>query len=112
MTYEVIIEDYVLQCKVTYCSVTKPNPSSWASPEDFYGHQELEFEVTSGCMYDEEGSRVDMDNNACAAAAEQYAEEIEAELWERLQDEANCASEDAAYDRAEARQAYEDGWAA
>lgn len=112
MTYEVIIEDYVLQCKVTYCSVTKPNPSSWASPDDFYGHQELEFEVESGFMYDEDGGRVDMGRNACAGVAEQYAEEIEADLWERLKDEAECAAEDAAYDRAEARQAYEDGWAA
>lgn len=112
MTYEVIIEDYVLQCRVTYHSVTKPNPNSWASPEDFYGHQELEFEVASGFMYDEDGGRVDMGKNACAGVAEQYAEEIEEILWEHLQDDANCAAEDAAADRAEARQAYNDGWAA
>jgi hypothetical protein len=112
MTYEVIIEDYVLQCKVTYWSVTKPNPNSWSSPDDFYGSKELEFEVVSGFMYDEDGGRVDMGKNACAGVAEQYAEEIEADLWEHLRDEADCAAEDAAADRAEARKAYNDGWAA
>jgi hypothetical protein len=84
MTYEVIIEDYVLQCDISSCVSVKGDPTSWASPADFYGYNEMEFEIVSGYTYDEDGKPVDIGKNGCAAIAERLAEEIEEKLWEQV----------------------------
>lgn len=84
MTYEVIIEDYVLQCNVTHCVSVKGDPTSWASPDDYHGYNEMEFEIASGYTYDEDGKPVDIGKNGCAAIAERLAEEIEEKLWEQV----------------------------
>ncbi|MBF8692393.1 MULTISPECIES: hypothetical protein [Pseudomonas] len=94
MAYEVIVEEYVLQCVITYSNSVKGDPTSWASPDDFYGYREMEFEVVSGNTYDDEGNPVDLGKNGCAAAAEKYAEEIEEILWEYLEDKAAAEAED------------------
>lgn len=94
MTHEVIIEDYVLQCVITHQLSVKGDPTSWASPEDYHGYREMEFEVVSGNTYDDEGNPVDLGKNGCAAVAEKYAEEIEEQLWEFVASEAAAAAED------------------
>jgi hypothetical protein len=84
MTYEVIIEDYVLQCNITHCVSVKGDPTSWASPDDYYGYSEMEFEIVSGNTYDEDGKHEDIGKNGCAAIAERLGEEIEEKLWEQV----------------------------
>ena len=59
MTYEVIVEGFVLQVEVTNCESIPPNPNSWASDWEFYGSRELEFVVVSGITYDADGVRMD-----------------------------------------------------
>ena len=95
MTYEVIIEDYVLQCVITHCVSVKGDPTSWASPDDYYGYEEMEFEIVSGYSYDEEGNPIDLGKNGCAAVAERLAEEIEELLWEQV---AAAREDDRGYD--------------
>ena len=112
MTYEVIIEEFVLQCDISSVVIVKGNPSSWASPEDYHGYREMEFEIIAGHTYDEEGNPVDLGKNGCAAVAERLAEEIENELWDFYEDEAACAAEDYAIDRAESMKDFDEGWAA
>jgi hypothetical protein len=99
MTYEVIIEEFVLTCNISRVVSVKGNPNSWDSPADYHGYREMEFEIVSGYTYDEHGEREDLGKNGCAAAAERLAEEIENELWELYEDEAKCAAEDAAESR-------------
>ena len=84
MTYEVIVEGFVLQVEVTNCENTPPNPRSWASDWEFQGSRELEFVVVSGITYDADGIRMDAPANELAEAAEQYTSQIEAELWHQI----------------------------
>jgi hypothetical protein len=112
MTYEVIIEDYVLKCDISSVVNVKGNPNSWASPEDYHGYREMEFEIVSGYTYDDDGKPEDLGKNGCAAVADRLAEEIENLLWERLEDEADCAAEDYAIDRAESLKDFDEWWAA
>jgi hypothetical protein len=84
MTYEVIIEDYVLEVFISAIVDVKPSPSNWTSDWDHDGYRELEFEVWSGFTYDDDRIPMDIGKNACAAVAEQYAEEIETELWRQI----------------------------
>lgn len=111
MTYEVIIEEFVLTCDISSVVSVKGNPNSWASPEDYYGYREMEFEIVTGYTYDEDGKPEDLGKNGCAAVAERLAEEIENELWELYEDEAACAAEDYAIDRAESLRDF-DEWRA
>lgn len=89
MTYEVIIEEFVLEVFIATIVDVKPSLGTWSSDWDHNGYRELEFEVWSGKTYDDDGIPMDLGRNGCAAAAEQYAEEIEAELWRQI-DEANA----------------------
>ncbi|MCY1412806.1 hypothetical protein D9M71_282240 [compost metagenome] len=83
MTYEVIIEEFVLQCEIKHLEDVKPNRNSWDSDWDFFGYREMEFTVVSGTTYDD-GVPMDLGRNGCAAAAERYAEQIEELLWEQV----------------------------
>jgi len=94
MTHEVIIEDYVLQCNITHCVSVKGNPNSWASPDDYYGYREMEFEIVSGNTYDDDGNPADLGKTGCAAVAEKFSEEIEEQLWECVVSEEAAAAED------------------
>ncbi|WP_440466915.1 hypothetical protein ACKI1H_27195 [Pseudomonas sp. YH-1] len=96
MTYTVSIEQYELTVKVTDYSPGRPGRFSgpW---EDCYPDEpeELEFEVVSGLVYDEEGNAEDLGRNGCASVSEMYAEEIEARLLDQLEQD----RDDDDYDR-------------
>lgn len=85
MTYEVIVEAFVLQVEVTSCENTPPNPDCCYSDWDFYGSHELEFTLVSGITYDADGIRMDASASELAEAGEQYASQIEAELWRQIE---------------------------
>lgn len=84
MTYTVSIEQYELTVKITHMDGCEGNRNTWDSDADYYGWREMEFEVVSGLVYDEDGNAEDLGRNGCAAVAEQYAEDIEQELWIRV----------------------------
>ncbi|WP_273648925.1 hypothetical protein [Pseudomonas aeruginosa] len=97
MTYTVSIEQYELKVKITHMEVVEGNSSSWDSDWDYYGYREMEFEVVSGLVYDEDNNVEDLGANGCAALAEKYAEFIEEELWLKVDDE----RDDSDFDRGE-----------
>lgn len=99
MRHKIELDEYVLQVEITDLTDIPPNPSSWDSPEDYYGCRELEFSVISGEVYDEDGKATDLGRNGCAAVSEMHAELIEELLWKIVDGEA----ENAALERAEAR---------
>lgn len=103
MIHTIELDEFVLQVEITDLTDIKPDPTSWASPEDFYGCRELEFSVVSGEVYDENGVATDLGRNGCAAVAEQHAELIEGLLWQIIDDE----KESDAIDRAESRRSWE-----
>lgn len=76
MTYEVIVEGYVLQVEVTYCEEALPD-------EYRNGSRELTFNVLSGTMYD--ADRVPMGvcqlELAVIAESKEYVPMIEKALW-------------------------------
>lgn len=88
MTYTVSIEQYELTVKITDYSPGRPGRFSgpW---EDCYPDEpeEVEFEVVSGLVYDEEGNAEDLGRNGCASVAEMFAEEIEARLLDRIRED-------------------------
>ena len=76
MTYEVIVEGYVLQVEVTSCEEA-------LSPEYRNGSREVAFNVLSGTMYDADGVPMDVCQMELAVIAESkdYVPMIERELW-------------------------------
>lgn len=84
MVYEVLVEPYTLQCFITHVVDRPADPSSTDSDWDALGGCEIEFEVWSGAIPDDDGIMMGMSKNECAAVAEQYAEEIEADLWRQV----------------------------
>ena len=84
MTYEVIVEGFVLQVEVTSCENIPPSPASWDSDWDFQGSRELEFVVVSGITYDADGVRMDVSGYECCQAGQLYEKQIEAELWRQI----------------------------
>ena len=88
MSRTVCLDRYELQVEITYIADVKGDSSTWDSDWDYYGYRELEFEVVSGLVYDENGDNPqDLGRNGCAAVAEQYAEDIEQKLWDQLDGE-------------------------
>ncbi|MDI2594997.1 hypothetical protein POF45_26760 [Pseudomonas sp. 681] len=81
MTYEVIVEGFVLQVEVTHCENIPPAFNAWNSDWDFYGSREVEFKVLSGICYDEDGVRMDVDHLALPLLTNQYGKHIETALW-------------------------------
>lgn len=81
MTYEVIVEGFVLQVEVTHCENIPPTPGTWFSDWDCQGTRELEFKVESGICYDDDGIRMDVDYLALPLLAKQYGRQIETALW-------------------------------
>jgi len=84
MTYEVIVEGFVLQVEVTHCENIPPALNSWNSDWDFYGSRELEFKVVSAICYDDDGVRMDVDYLALPVLANRYGRQIEAALWHEI----------------------------
>lgn len=76
MTYEVIVEGYVLQVEVTSCDDIPPSGIA-------NGSRELTFNVLSGTMYD--ADRIPMDvcqmELAVIAESKEYVPMIEKALW-------------------------------
>jgi len=81
MTYEVIVEGFVLQVEVTHCENIAPCLNSWNSDWDFYGSRELEFNLESGICYDDDGVRMDVDQRQLPILAQQMCQQIETALW-------------------------------
>lgn len=82
MSYEVIVEGFVLQVEVTRCENEPPCPGSWNSDWDCQGSRELEFKVLSGITYDDDGVRMSAQPYwSLAALAQQYGRQIETALW-------------------------------
>lgn len=81
MTYEVIVEGFVLQVEVTHCENKLPQPGTWSSDWDAMGSRDLEFKVESGICYDDAGNRMDVDSLALPFLAQQYGRHIETALW-------------------------------
>lgn len=103
MNHEIELDEYTLQVEITDLTDIKPDPTSWASPDDYYGCRELEFSVISGEVFDEDGNATDLGRNGCAAVAEKHAELIEELLWQII----DGLKESAECDRAEARANWE-----
>ncbi|MNN31510.1 hypothetical protein D3C81_1452000 [compost metagenome] len=81
MTYEVIVEGFVLQVEVTHCENTPPCPGDWSSDWDAQGCRELEFKLVSAICYDDDGIRMDVDRLALPLLSQQYGCQIETALW-------------------------------
>ena len=81
MTYEVIVEGFVLQVEVTHCENIPPCLNSWNSDWDFYGSRELEFKVLSGICYDEDGVRMDVSRFDLEPFVWSNSQAIETALW-------------------------------
>ncbi|MCS3839415.1 hypothetical protein HNR03_004026 [Pseudomonas sp. JAI111] len=81
MTYEVIVEGFVLQVEVTRCENIPPVFNTWNSDWDFYGSRELEFNVLSAICYDEDGKRMDVGAHQLPVVVHQYRSQIEVALW-------------------------------
>ncbi|MGX9761899.1 hypothetical protein [Pseudomonas shahriarae] len=79
MTYEVIVEGYVLQVEVTSCEEALP-------AEYRNGSREVTFNVLSGTMYD--ADRIPMDvcqmELAVIAESKEYVPMIEKALWHEI----------------------------
>lgn len=81
MTYEVIVEGFVLQVEVTHCENIAPALNAWNSDWDFYGSRELEFKVDSAICYDDDGIRMDVEAHQLPVLAHQFGKQIETALW-------------------------------
>lgn len=81
MTYEVIVEGFVLQVEVTHCENEPPSPGTWSSDWDCQGTRELEFKVLSAITYDDDGIRMDVWPTELRAVSREYAKPIETALW-------------------------------
>ncbi|AVJ20977.1 MULTISPECIES: hypothetical protein [Pseudomonas] len=79
MTYEVIVEGYVLQVEVTWLEEALPT-------EYRNGSRELTFNVLSGTMYDADGIPMDVCQLELAVIAEskEYVPMIEKALWHEI----------------------------
>lgn len=79
MTYEVIVEGYVLQVEVTSCDDVPPSGIA-------NGSREITFNVLSGTMYD--ADRIPMDvcqmELAVIAESKEYVPMIEKALWHEI----------------------------
>lgn len=79
MSYEIIVEEFVLQVEVTDMENTPAAPGTWDSDLDFYGSRYLEFKVTAAATYDERGRRQIRTDHGFIAR--EHAKAIETALW-------------------------------
>lgn len=84
MKFEIDLDEYLLSVEVTRCEVVEPDYRCRDSADDYYGYSELEFTVTSGIVFDEDGNDTDLGRNGCAAVADEHAERIEDRLWNMI----------------------------
>jgi len=91
MRFEIDLDEYRLAVEVTHCLDVQPDYRSWGSSDDYYGYREMEFEVISGSVFDEDGNETELGRNGCAGVAEQYAEDIEDRLWTLIEEKREAA---------------------
>ncbi|AVX13832.1 hypothetical protein [Stutzerimonas stutzeri] len=84
MKFEIDLDEYLLSVEVTHCQVAEPDYRCRDSADDYYGYRELEFTITSGSVFDEDGNETELDLNGCAAVADEHAERIEDRLWNMI----------------------------
>ena len=84
MKFEIELDEYLLSVEVTHCAVVEPDYRCRDSADDYYGYSELEFTITSGTVFDEDGNETDLGRNGCAAVADEHAERIEDRLWNMI----------------------------
>jgi len=84
MKFEIDLDEYLLSVEVTHCAVVEPDYRCRYSADDYYGYSELEFTITSGSVFDEDGNETDLGRNGCAAVADEHAERIEELLWTEI----------------------------
>lgn len=84
MKFEIDLDEYLLSVEVTHCEVVEPDYRCRDSADDYYGYSELEFTITSGSVFDEDGNETELDLNGCAAVADEHAERIEDRLWNMI----------------------------
>ena len=91
MKFEIDLDEYLLSVEVTHCAVVEPDYRCRDSDWDYYGYREMEFEVISGSVFDEDGNETELGRNGCAGVAEQYAEDIEDRLWTLIEEKREAA---------------------
>ncbi|EWC39593.1 hypothetical protein [Stutzerimonas stutzeri] len=91
MKFEIDLDEYLLSVEVTHCAVVEPDYRCRDSADDYYGYREMEFEVISGSVFDEDGNETELGRNGCAGVAEQYAEDIEDRLWTLIEKKREAA---------------------
>lgn len=84
MKFEIDLDEYLLSVEVTHCEVVEPDYRCRDSADDYYGYSELEFTITSGTVFDEDGNQAELGRNGCAAVADEHAERIEDRLWNMI----------------------------
>lgn len=84
MRFEIDLDEYLLSVEVTHCAVVEPDYRCRDSADDYYGYSELEFTITSGTVFDEDGNQTELGRNGCAAVADEHAERIEDRLWNMI----------------------------
>ncbi|WP_454911152.1 hypothetical protein [Stutzerimonas chloritidismutans] len=84
MKFEIDLDEYLLSVEVTHCAVVEPDYRCRDSADDYYGYSELEFTITSGTVFDEDGNQTELGRNGCAAVADEHAERIEELLWTEI----------------------------
>lgn len=72
---------------ITDVTVVPPDSTSWSSPEDYYGYKEMEFDVESVHLFDEDGIvvHVILNKDEIESMNLDY-EKIEAFAWEVLEE--------------------------
>ncbi|QKZ05859.1 hypothetical protein [Pseudomonas eucalypticola] len=86
MSYEIIVEEYVLQVEITHFENIQARPGTWDSDWDSQGSRELEFKITSAATYNDDGKRVVMTD--VELIAKFHAPAIETALWHEIDSQA------------------------
>ena len=85
----VYLDDYEFNCTIT-SYVNQPALGEWADSDwDCYGYEELEFDVDSVFVYDDEGDLVEiLDKGEKDSIIGDYVDRIESKILEEIREEA------------------------
>lgn len=84
MTYEIIVEEFVLEVEVTHCENTPPQPDNRDSDWDCMGTRELDYLVLAGITYDRNGKPQDVQPLDLRTVAAQHDTAIRVALWHEI----------------------------
>ena len=84
----VYLDDYEFNCTVTYY-VNQPAQGKWADSDwDCYGYEEIEFDVDSVFVYNDEGDLVEiLDKGEKDSIISEYVDRIEDKILEEIREE-------------------------